>query len=1368
MGRTARFDQVFVTSLDADPVEQDVLTDVKSITTKEIDVEVITADKLAISNTNPTKQISIGSNIFVEDTATNIVLDVTKGIRTERLYVNNKLGIAAPNATNEFQIGPNGEFVIDRSNEHLVTLQGNVSATNVLVSNIINVDNALIIDRVASNVLKVVGNTFSSNISVGEYLHVGTGAVNSSNVALFTGSNVTVDNGNLRVNGNLHVQGNVFIAEVATYQTILNLVVQNNVVQFANTNTNKDKDNALLMTEERDGSEANLVIGYQFSNNEFLFGRTFMKPTDTKIIVDEANTVNIHVYGQFYTEGNVGVSNTSTKFTLSVGSNVYFDDTGPNVFVSSGNVAVTGNVVAGGIRIGNLLDLNPSTTVPILFNQNIKSNAITTTGYTNSGIANVAPTDTLSIGSKIFANLTGANTLTILGNVSTTNLLTGMIYTHTDVTIHADRYGGNTTSNSLTLKSGPTASNVSSIEIIGASLSNTHQNIRFSTKNTERMRIQSNGYVGISNTFPDEKLTVEGNVHTIKDTGFIYGNTWGTAGQTSARMYSSYLAGENKNENIVAEGKGLNFYVSKTATMGTPKLTILESSNVGIGTATPKGRLHTSGGTVFINNEITNNGTYQHLATPLVVSNSTAIANTTDFKNVLELCREGGTAGSDGVRACFKMGKHTAVSSGTAHTQLNLCLASTNYETEVDVLSLTSDGRIGVGTAAPTAHLEIHATGAANPLTNGVLVHNFDGDSGDAILAAKTRQLAGNVFTSYIQTNAGNNPRGWSTGVTGTDSDFRITQNINNNKDTGTVGLYISGSTGNAGIGTDAPRGALDVAGNVVIGNELSFSGLTGDLFGNTRLVERRYEINQSKTELLIFKGNDGEGATDGPDRIRHIAAEHVFQTYTSDSGTFNSILTSAGEANPADVPMCIISKNGGMVVIGGQRASADTVGSNTKLLVNGDIEFSGGGEFTLTGFAFVTQEPSGKPSFNVIRSLLDNSTRRAVSFAHQINSSQDSEFARFDAFGRLGIGVGGDEDNTGTIDANVHIYNANTTDQTLLKLESPHPGSGTFTKKSGILLYTTENYGGYVKGFRDSATSLSGIVIGGTDNGTETDGVQITHTGNVGIGTLNPQTQLHVYDGMARIQSASSNATIELTTTAGSANIYADTTGNVHINPLRTGSQNTTFLNSNVDVVGDLSISGNLNFGGSGFNSGGGFPIGLDGAVANTVLHVNGGVITNSDHVATKKYSHSNVIANGGGQNIQFVFRPNTFYAKIIAVLRETSDVKNTSTMILDVSGGTHDGSTGDMNDITLGPVTLFGATNPYPWSPTISVGTHGINIQPTHTEAGRNFAYDLSVELTSAVNGGLSRITKRANNTTTALDSSTGGPDLLVAFTY
>ena len=1351
MGRTARFDQVFVTSLDADPVEQDVLTDVKSIITKEIDVEVITAEKFAISNTNPTKNISIGSNIFVEDTATNIVLDVTKGVRTERLYVNDKIGISAPSATNEFQIGPNNEFIIDRGNEHLVTLQGNVSATNVLVSNIINVDDTLVIDRMGSNVLKVVGNTFSTNISIAEHLVVGTDSASvGSNVAVFQHGNVFVDQGNLTINGNLHLNGNAFILDGATYQTLINLVVANCVIQQAATNNkNAPFDNALLMTEASDGSRSNLVFGYQFSNNEFLVGRTQMRPNQTTIVVDQSNTVNLHVYGQMYADGNVGVANTSTKFTLSVGSNVYFDDTGPNVFVSDGNVAVTGNVVSGGMRIGSLVTFDPSATVPILFNENIKSNSIRTvgSGTSHSGIANVAPTNTLSVGAKVFANMVAANALTVLGNTATTELVTNSIHSFSNIVIHADRYGGLTgTSNALVLKSGSAASNVSSIEIIGASTSNTHQIIKMKTRNTERVRIDTVGRVGISNTHPTEKLTVAGNVHATLGDGFIYGNTWGSASNTSSRMYSSHLVGENKIENIVAEGKGLNFYASKTATMGTPKLTILESSNVGVGTATPKGRLHTSGGTVFINDEIANNGSYKHLGTPLIVSNATAVSSDlTDFARVLELCREGGTASSDGVRATMKMGKHTAVSSGTANSQLDIFLASTNYETEVDVLSLRSDGRVGIGTTSPTAHLEVHATGAANPLTNGLLVHNFDGSSGDAILAAKTRILTGNVFTSYIQTNAGSNPRGWSTGVTGSDSDFRITQNTDNNKEPTAVGLFISGSTGNTGIGTDAPRGVLDVLGNVVVGNEVSFGGLAGDLFGNTRLVERRYNTDQTRNELVIFKGNDGD-TTSGPDRIRHIAAEHVFTTYTSSGETFSDLVD---DDATGDVPMCITNQ-AGIVVIGGKRSDAVGRGSNTKLVVNGDIEFAGGGAFTLTGMAFITTNPGSGDSVNKIRSIKDGSDRRVLTFVHEVSSTSDSEFARFDKFGRLGIG-------TETVDSNVHIFNGNTTDQTLLKLESPHPGSGTFTKKSGILLHTTENFGGYVKAFRDSATSLSGIVIGGTNSGTETDGVHITHAGNVGVGTLNPQKQLHVYDGMVRVESASSNATIELTTSAGSANIYADTTGNVYINPLRTGTKNTTFINSNVEINGSLS-----------FGDTSGFPLGLGGANANTTLHVNGGIITNSDQVATKKYSHSNVIANGNGQNIQFVFRPNTFYAKIIAVLRETSDVRNTSTMILEVSGGTHDGSTGSMYDIALGQVTVIGATNLYPWSPTVSVGTRGINIQPIEKDTGRNFAYDLSVELTSGLNGGLSRITKRALNTTTALDNATGGPELLVGFSY
>ena len=73
------------------------------------------------------------------------------------------------------------------------------------------------------------------------------------------------------------------------------------------------------------------------------------------------------------------------------------------------------------------------------------------------------------------------------------------------------------------------------------------------------------------------------------------------------------------------------------------------------------------------------------------------------------------------------------------------------------------------------------------------------------------------------------------------------------------MGLYIDGANGRVGLGTDSPRGALEVAGNVVVGSEVSFGGLAGDAFGNTRLVERRYTVDQERTELVLFKGDDAE-----------------------------------------------------------------------------------------------------------------------------------------------------------------------------------------------------------------------------------------------------------------------------------------------------------------------------------------------------------------------------------------------------------------------------------------------------------------------------------------------------------------------------
>lgn len=100
---------------------------------------------------------------------------------------------------------------------------------------------------------------------------------------------------------------------------------------------------------------------------------------------------------------------------------------------------------------------------------------------------------------------------------------------------------------------------------------------------------------------------------------------------------------------------------------------------------------------------------------------------------------------------------------------------------------------------------------------------------------------------------------------------------------------------GNVGIGTITPGEKLNVVGNLRIGasgteNYIAFSGTTGDTGYITTYIGERIYSGSESSELLLFKGNDVPGSS-GPDRIRHLAEEHRFDTYTSAlSGTFSAV----------------------------------------------------------------------------------------------------------------------------------------------------------------------------------------------------------------------------------------------------------------------------------------------------------------------------------------------------------------------------------------------------------------------------------------------------------------------------------------------
>lgn len=110
------------------------------------------------------------------------------------------------------------------------------------------------------------------------------------------------------------------------------------------------------------------------------------------------------------------------------------------------------------------------------------------------------------------------------------------------------------------------------------------------------------------------------------------------------------------------------------------------------------------------------------------------------------------------------------------------------------------------------------------------------------------------------------------------------------------------------GVGSITMSGDLKI-GNATSPNTIYFYGTTGDGPGgyNHTFIAERFWGGTESGELVLFKGNnlstsDTDATTvggTGPDRIRHIAAAHLFQTYASPiSGTVESICTSSALRN--------------------------------------------------------------------------------------------------------------------------------------------------------------------------------------------------------------------------------------------------------------------------------------------------------------------------------------------------------------------------------------------------------------------------------------------------------------------------------------
>jgi hypothetical protein len=223
-------------------------------------------------------------------------------------------------------------------------------------------------------------------------------------------------------------------------------------------------------------------------------------------IVDQGNTVaNVVQFNSasgyngvgLVTSSNVGIQNTAPAHNLSIGSNLYVDDTGANVLNITGNLGATNFIGDGGLlsNIATTLSdiVNQGNTVAnvVIFNSAAGYDGVGLVTSSNVGIQNTSPDHNLSVGSNLYVDDTGANVLTVVGNIGASRFVGD----------------GGLLSN--------IASNLHQIVSQGNVVANVIQLVQDATYD---VGLVTTSNVGIQNTAPMHNLSVGSNLY-VNDTG---------------------------------------------------------------------------------------------------------------------------------------------------------------------------------------------------------------------------------------------------------------------------------------------------------------------------------------------------------------------------------------------------------------------------------------------------------------------------------------------------------------------------------------------------------------------------------------------------------------------------------------------------------------------------------------------------------------------------------------------------------------------------------------------------------------------------------------------------------------------------------
>ncbi len=484
-------------------------------------------------------------------------------------------------------------------------------------------------------------------------------------------------------------------------------------------------------------------------------------------------------YRGMYPKSSLEIFSPCTDTALSVGNSLL------NLAYSDARLYINTSSLSYARTISNTTEVNTSVSkvssnLIATGNSNTVGNIFTTGG--NVGIGTTTPQTRLHIGSNIIYGARGGDYLG--GN---------MFWTGSEWSRISSAAAG------FSIRIGDTS------DIYGNGL----QFLVGDTNNTavSRMLISASGNVGISNTNPQHRLSVNGtvNIATSLTAGSIFATNSTITNSVSTNISSATL---NLSSGITAASSQITNSNVTTQTVGT---SIITTSLIAIGNSNTVGSIYTTGGNVGIGTISPTSRLTIHTPDPAV--NFSLL----DFRNPTY----GIYAQSDSINARGNTLRFLASD------------YNTNNVTTRDILTMRPEGNVGINTASPNAKLQVVGDSTG---TNGTVLITGGDEWGHGLHVASQDSLKRLGFNH--------------TGSIGNIFAFNYSTLTSQN-------LILQYPGGNVGICTTVPSHTLDVNGgmcstNFTTTNALITNVTTATLNASTGITTALAQISNLRVSSLI------------------------------------------------------------------------------------------------------------------------------------------------------------------------------------------------------------------------------------------------------------------------------------------------------------------------------------------------------------------------------------------------------------------------------------------------------------------------------------------------------------------------------------